>query len=1052
LTELPDPGATTPSGFAHLHARSWYSFRRGASSPDALVKQALLNGDEAVAVTDFMSVAGGVPLQSAARGAGLHAVIGAELNLEGYPLVLLAANNAGFATINRLISRGFEHKDERVRLEDFRDDSRDVFVLTGGREGRLRHLLLANQPSSALAWVRTLEEIAPGRVLLEVSSHRREGEARMVTTLLRLARVAGLRAVASNDVRYAVPEDAARYDALILSRHRLSVHDDHPERLWSREAWLKPRKNLEAIIRTRQPFLTALEIARECRVDVLPGLVAPPRANLPAGVDPNMALEALARAGIKRRYPPARRRMALDLMERELKVIEEIGLAEFFLVVHEVVEAAWGLGIRTAGRGSAASSVVVYALGIAHADPLQFRLRFERFLNPGRFANGREAPDIDIDVQSERRDELIAWVTARFEGRTAMAANFNTYGLRGATRDAARLLGWSHEDAGRLTSNLPDHARPNAVRRYKDALEGAVGPSPLLETLQSLVEHLDDCPRDLGLHSGGMLLARDSIFDHSAVKRSANGTLQTFLDKRTAEANGVIKLDLLGLLALDVLQTTLELLEGQGITVRLEEVDLDDPRIYAGIQDGAVIGLFQIESPAQQALLAQLQPTCFLDLVAQVALIRPGPIQAMSVRPYIRRRNGLERVTYPHACLGPVLRQTYGLMVFQDQAVEAAQVVCGMSVEEADRFRKLVSKARDRQDMEGMREEFVRRALETHHDLSLETASSIFETISGFSGYGFPLAHSVAFATTAAHTAYLKTLYPAAFLAAVLEHEPGMYPRMTITEEARRLGVPVLPALLEASDADFKLERHDGVLGIRLPLSAIEGVGEAVARALVLERERAAFRDLEDFYRRAPVPVGTLEALAKAGALETFGSRRDVLWQLGMLTGKGVPRGEGVQAALFETSAISGEDLALLEGLDDRELVAWDLSATRTSLETHPMRLLRPALERAGVRATNRLHDGWRGAVAGLVIARQRPETAGGFVFLFLEDEFGHCQGIVRSALWAALREELRSRALVLEGRVQRLRGWKTMVVEGVLPIRALAVKEPEGASFARVR
>ena len=1050
MTEPHGPGVIEPSGFAHLHARSWYSFRRGASSPDALVRQALLNGDEAVAVTDYMSVAGCVPLQSAARASGLHAVVGAEVNLEGQPLVLLAANNAGFATINRLISRGFERKEECITLEEFRDDSRDIFVLTGGREGRLRSLLEAGQPASALQWVRTLCEIAPGRVFVEVSSHRREGEARTVTSLMRFARVAGIPAVATNDVRYAGPEDAARYDALILSRHRLTVHDDHPERLWSREAWLKPRRELETLIRTRQPFLTALEIARACRVDLLPGRVRSPRANLPAGVDPNAELEALARAGLKRRYPKVKWREALALMERELEIIREIGLAEFFLVVHEVVEAARGLGIRTAGRGSAASSVVVYALGIAHADPLQFRLRFERFLNPGRFAGGREAPDIDIDVQSERRDELIAWVTERFKGKTAMAANFNTYGLRGATRDAARLLGWSHEDAGRLTADLPYHARPSAVRHHRDALEGAVGPSPLLETLQSLVERFDDCPRDLGLHSGGMLLSRDSIFNHSAVKRSANGTLQTFLDKRTAEANGLIKLDLLGLLALDVLQTTLELLEGQGLTVRLEQVDLDDPRIYAGIGDGAVIGLFQIESPAQQALLAQLQPTRFLDLVAQVALIRPGPIQAMSVRPYIRRRSGKEAVTFPHPSLEPVLKQTYGLMVFQDQAIEAAQAVCGMSVEEADRFRKLVSRARDRQDMEGMREEFVRRALETHDDLSLETASLIFETISGFSGYGFPLAHSVAFATTAAHTAYLKTLYPAAFLTAVLEHEPGMYPRMTITEEARRLGVPVLPARLEASDARFRLERQDGVLGIRLPLSALEGVGEAVARAVVLERERAAFRDLEDLYRRAPVPVDTLNALATAGALETFGSRRDVLWALGMLIGKGVPRGEGAQAALFDTPAITDEDLAWLEGLDEGEVIAWDLEATRTSLETHPISLLRPALEKAGVRATNRLHDGLRCAVAGLVIARQRPETAGGFVFLYLEDEFGHCQGIVRSTLWDALRSDLRSRALVLEGRVQRLRGWKTMVVEGVVPITALGAKASEMAYFVR--
>jgi error-prone DNA polymerase len=1037
-----------PSCFAHLHARSWYSFRRGASSPDALVAQALENGDEAVAVTDFMSVAGCVPLQSAARAAGLHAVIGAEVSLEGHLLVLLAANGAGFATINRLISRGFERPTETVTLEDLRDDSSDVFILTGGREGRLRSLLEAGQPSSALAWVATLEGIAPKRVFVEVSSHRREGEARMLSRLLALAKTARLPAVVTNDARYATPADAARYDALILSRHRLTVHDDHPERLWSREAWLKPRRDLERLVHGSQPYLNALEIARDCRVDLLPGRVQSPRATLPDGVDAMTELEALARSGIKRRYPRGQWRDALALMEHELEVIREVGVAEFLLVVHEVISAARTLGIRTAGRGSAASSVVVYALGIAHADPLQFRLRFERFLNPGRFAGGKEAPDIDIDVQSERRDELIAWVTARFAGRTAMAANFNVYGIRGATRDAARLLGWTHDDAGLMTKALPYGGRPRHVRRHAEVLEAVIGSSPLLEVLQSLVERLDDCPRDLGLHSGGMLLARESIFEHSAVKRSANGTLQTFLDKRTAEVNGLIKLDLLGLLALDVLQTTVGLLEREGISVDLEAVDLDDPRIYDGVKDGKVIGLFQIESPAQQALLAQLQPERFLDLVAQVALIRPGPIQALSVRPYIRRRNGGERVTYPHPSLEPVLKQTYGLMVFQDQAIEVAQVLCGMRVDEADRFRKLVSRARDRDDMAGMRDEFVRRALETHPDLSLETASKVFETISGFSGYGFPLAHSCAFAITAAHTALLKTLHPAAFLASVMQHEPGMYPRMTITEEAKQLGVPVLPARLEASDARFNLERVGDTLGIRLPLSAVEGVSEDAARTVVLERARGAFSSLEDFYRRVPLPVDTLRALAISGCLEGFGSRRDVLWQLGVLEGRGVPRGDAPQASLFDAPAVTEDDLAMLEELREDEVVAWDLNTTRTSLDTHPMALLRPRLEAAGVRALNRVYDGQRCAIAGLVIARQHPETARGFVFLFLEDETGHCQGIIHPSLWASLRSDLRSRAVILEGRVQRLRGWKTMVIESVQPLETLTAKESEMAYF----
>jgi error-prone DNA polymerase len=1041
---------TKPSnGFAHLHARSWYSFRRGASSPDALVAQAVLNGDEAVAVTDYMSVAGCVPLQAAARAAGIHAVIGAEVNLEGFPLVMLATNNAGFATINRLISRGFEQENESVLLNDLRDDHGDIFILTGGRDGKLRNLLEAGQPHTALEWLKSLSELAP--VFVEVSSHGREGEARMISRLLSLSRTAQIPAVVTNDVRYATPFDVARYDALILSRQRLTVHDDHPERIWSRDAWLKPRAELEKLIHGNQLYANALEIARECQVDLIPGRVESPRANLQAGMDANIELESLSRAGIQKRYPKPKWREALKLMERELEIIRELELAEYFLVVAEIIQAARDLGIRTAGRGSAASSVVVYALFIAHADPLQFRLRFERFLNHGRFVSGREAPDIDVDVGSERRDELITWVEQRFRGRVAMAANFNCYAIRGATRDAARVLGWSHDDAGLMTKALPYSGRPRKIRQHREALEAVIGTSPLLEVLLTLTEQLDDCPRDLGLHSGGMLLARDSIFNHSAVKRSANGTLQTFLDKRTCEVNGLIKLDLLGLLTLDVLQTTLNLLEREGVSVKLEEVDLDDPRIYSGIKDGKVIGLFQIESPAQQALLAQLQPTCFLDLVAQVALIRPGPIQALSVRPYIKRRNGLEKITYPHPSLEPVLKQTYGLMVFQDQAIETAQTLCGMSVDEADRFRKLVSKARDREDMAGMRDEFVRRALSTHHDLRLEVAEEVFEIISGFSGYGFPLSHSVAFAITAAHTAYLKTLHPAAFLASVMQHEPGMYPRLTISEEAKRLGIPVLPVRLEISDSRFSLERLEGgLLGIRLPFSAVTGVSEDAARVIVLERQQKPFGNLEDFYARVRLPIDTLRALAQAGVLECFGSRRDVLWLLGTLENSKLPRQDAPQNLLFNLPAITNDDLAWLESLDEHEVVTWDLNTTRTSLEMHPIALLRSGLEAAGIRRLDRIYDGQHCAIAGLVVARQHPETARGFVFLYLEDETGHCQGIVHPELWEALRSDLRSRALVLRGKVQRLRGWKTMVIESVMPLGAIVARESEMAYFVR--
>jgi error-prone DNA polymerase len=1024
----------------HLHVKSHYSFRRAASSPDALVAQALKNGDHAIAITDFMSVAGCIPLQVAAQAVGIKAIIGAEIKLEGYPLVFLAASQTGYATINRLISRGFERKDEQIGWDDLREAHEDVFILTAGRDGYLRHLLEQNQPHSALEFVRTLEGINPKRVLIEVSSHQRPGEARIVRKLLSLSQTSRIPALVSNDVHYATPNEALRQDVLVLSRHRLTVNDDQPERLWTQEAWLKPRSQLEALIYGSRLYQNTLELARECSVDLLPKRIEVPRANLSLSSDPNLELEILARAGIKQRYPSQKRLDALKKLEGELEIIKELGLAEFFLVVHEVIAQAKIMGIRTAGRGSAASSIVVFALGIAHADPLAFRLRFERFLNPGRFAGGREAPDIDVDVQSSRRQELINWVTDRFAGRTAMAANINVYGIRGATRDVARVLGWTHDVAGAMTKVLPRHSRPKHIAQHRAVLEAVVGESPLLEVLIRVTAQLDDTPRDLGLHSGGMLLARDSIYDHTATKRSANGTLQGFLDKRTAEANGLVKLDLLGLLILDVLDTTLELLKQDGMELNLEQVNLDDPRIYAALKDGKVVGLFQIESPAQQALIAQLQPTCFLDLVAQVALIRPGPIQAQSVKPYIKRRNGREKVSYLHWSLEPILKQTYGLMVFQDQAIEVAQVICGMTVSEADRFRKLISKARDRDDMEAMRSEFLRRALETHDDLKLELATQIFEVIAGFSGYGFPLSHSCAFAITAAYTAYLKALYPSHFLAAVLEHEPGMYPRLTIAEEAKRLKIPLLPVSLELSGVQFQLEPQGQQAAIRMSFAAVHGVSEDAARLIVLERLSAPFSSLEDFYSRVSLNKDMLEHLAQAGAFETFGARRDVLWQLGILANTKPARDD--QAPLFRRSTISPEDLAWLEHLSEAEAITWDLEETQTS-QTHPMGLMRSRLEAVGVKRIGQIADGMRYTIAGVLpVGPQRPETAKGVVFLLLEDESGHCQGIVSAELWEDLRAVFRSRALLLTGRVQRLRGWKTMVVESAASLEVVMARE----------
>jgi error-prone DNA polymerase len=1036
------------NNFVHLHARSWFSFQRGASSPDALVQTAVANSQSALALTDYMTVAGCVRFQQSARAAGIKPIIGAEVLLESNPTVLLCASNAGYATLCRLLSRADQRRtpkqDSFVSISDLEDDHTDLFLLTGGRDSFLRAKLEAQENHTALEWLKRLKAIMPNRMFVEISSHHHPGDARMVSRLINLARVAGVPMIASNDVRYATRADLPVYDLLTCVRLGITVHDDHLERPINDEAYLKSEAELRELIFEPSAFANTLEIARECSVDLLREAITPPNAIVPVGESGDSYLERLCRVGLKRRYEPTRIKPALEQLERELQVIGDLGLSEFFLTVAEVVQFAKSQGIRCSGRGSAASSIVSYLLEISQADPLKHRLVFERFLHYGR----QGTPDIDVDFASSRRQEVIEWITERFAGHTAMTANINTFGLRGAVRDSAKALGWSLEVVNEMTKVLSHHGTPADVAYFRDALESVVGPSSLLEVLLEIVVRLEGCPRHLSLHSGGMLLTREPITNFSSVQRSANGTLQVVLDKDDAEAVGLVKLDILGLRTLDVIAGAVDLLEANGISVDVNRLDLEDPRVYDLICRGEVIGLFQIESPGQQQLIAKHQPTSFRDLVAEVALLRPGPIQAEAVHPYVRRRTGLEAVTYPHHALEPILESTFGTMIFQDQGLEVAQHFAGMPLDEADRFRKLMSKARDPVQMEAMRDRFVQGSMQTQPDLDLETANKVFDMVRGFTGYGFPRAHSVAFATIAFQTAWLKAYYPAAYLASVMQFEPGMFNRMTITQEARRFGVPILPASLKHSGLHFGLEHHHGKLSIRLPLTAVTGIGEDHARAILLERAAQPFTGLEDFVRRVHIGKDVVWALGKANVLEPFGERRDVLWKLGILLDpKAAPRGLGslqnqIQPrldlpTLLELPGIDLEDLPNLELLTELEGAVWDMQSLRTTAGSHPMAIIRPNLERAGILRITRANEGIK-TVAGLVIVRQRPMTAKGVVFITLEDESGHCQCIASAELWAVLKRTLQCNALIVTGLIQCRAFWRGLIIHNAVALKAV--------------
>jgi error-prone DNA polymerase len=529
-----------------------------------------------------------------------------------------------------------------------------------------------------------------------------------------------------------------------------------------------------------------------------------------------------------------------------------------------------------------------------------------------------------------------------------------------------------------------------------------------------------------------MLLTRDAITDHTPLIRSANGVMTAVFDKEDVEDMGLVKFDVLGLRAMSAISTALELHEqATGERLEVDDIPLDDPRIYDLICDGKTVGLFQVESPGQIALIARHQPRTFKDLIAQIALLRPGPLQGGMVHPYVRRSRGEEEVTFLHPSLEEVLKDTHGIIVYQESVLQVAHAFAGLSFEQADEFRRLMSRWRDPGEMAGMREVFVRGALETHPNCTVEVAEEVFRLVSQFVGYGFPKSHSAAFAKTVYQTAFLKAYHPAAYFAAVMQHRPGMYPLESLITEARWSGVKVLPPSLEHSSLGFSLEPHGRFpngrprLAIRLPLEGVNGVGVADARQLLLERTVKPFASLEDLWRRVRVSRDALESLAQAGTLESFGERREVLWGLGVLeTQYGPPGGD---SPLLETPAVT--DLPDLKTLTALERASWDFRTLHASAGPHPIALLRPWLNRAGVTPIHRITFD-RVTVAGLVVVRQRPPTAKGVVFITLEDETGRVQCVAHPGVWERISKQLKQPSLIVVGAVTRVGNWRGITVE----------------------
>jgi DNA-directed DNA polymerase III PolC len=992
----------------------------------------------ALALTDRHGVYGAVRFYNACREHGIRPIFGAELFVDEAPLVLLARSSEGYAALNQLLSTAHCNDSDipSLPLEQLAAHTHDLFCLTGGREGRLWKLTANKKTQQARRWLEQLHDCFGSSLFIELTHHFYPGDHNVVKRLYTLANDENYDVVATGDVRHATPEEYQRYDLLSCIRLGQTVFDDHPKRPLNDQAYLTSTRALERRIPYREAFENAAAIAQKCRVDLLPGEITPPAAEIPDGTSAGEYLHRQCRRALDEKYSPDQRPKASRQLQKELNTITDLDLEDYFLVVREVVEEAQKRGLRCAGRGSAANSLVTYLLEITNVDPLEHDLLFERFLHRGR----KGTPDIDIDFDSERREEIITWMEERFgHEQTAMTATLVTYRLRSALRDTAKALGWPLETIDKLTSTVP-RRNAGAVRQYRSNLEQVIGDSPLFDKLLTMVAGLHDCPRHLGLHNGGMVLSRTPLRESTPVQQSANGVTMVQFDKEDIEALGLVKLDVLGLRMFSSLSEATELIHRyQNSELDIDALPLDDIPTYNMMRASETIGVFQIESQGQLHLLAKHQPENFHDLITDIALFRPGPVQGNMVDPFINRRRGDEPITYDHPELEPILDDTYGIILFQEQILEIAHQFAGLSLREADDFRAAMSSTRDPELMEAMRDQFIGGA--TRRGIAREIAEKVFNQIAHFVGYGFCRSHAAAFAKTVYQSAYLKCHYPAAFMAALMQHRPGMYSQMTLEEEAKRLDVPILLPEIHRSGMRFDLEQTDQGWGIRKPLTIVTNVSETIARDIIWERMSEPFASVEDLYRRVAVPRNALEALARSGALDNLSdSSRSALWGIGVLANRLGPAGPSRAPKLFDMPAVDSQDIPDLSELSTEERLSWDLETHRAA-RTHPMALVRRQLTDLEIRpietcyriSGKTLNTSHPPAptitTAGLFILRHRPTTVTGVIFPTLEDEIGFIQCVVYPKFRGPLRHVLTRPSIIARGRLQVTGNWRGLVL-----------------------
>ena len=976
-----------------LWCKSNFSFLEGASHPDELVEEAHRLGLSALALTDRDGIYGVVRAHVKARELGLHLIVGSQVTVDdGSVIVLLAQDRNGYASLCRLLTAGHLRSpkgESAVTWDEVCQHTAGLLALWGGD----RSLLVGGAEPGDIAG--KLRDAFGDSLYAMVTRHRRDEEALQEARLRKRAAKYGLSLVAATEVLYHTPARRPLQDVLTAIRYGAAVSAAGRKLKPNAEHGLKsPFAFTKLFSDDPVVFARTQEVAEQCTFSLSEIRYGYPSERLPDGTSSAQWLRHLTLEGARQRYGRKVPSEVLSQIEKELAIIEALDYPGYFLTMWEIVEFCRERGILCQGRGSAANSAVCYCLGITAIDPVRMGLLFERFISKER----AEPPDIDLDIQHDRREEAIQHVYEKYgRDHAAMVANVIRYRSRSAVRDVGKALGLPETSLDRMAKFLSsyDAIHPEALRQV-----GFDPEVPMHEHLLRLASEILDFPRHLSIHPGGFLLGHGPVHDIVPIENATMpGRTVVQWDKEDLEDLGLFKVDLLGLGGLTQLDRCFQLLkEHRGIDLSMATIPPEDPETFEMICRADTVGVFQIESRAQMAMLPRLRPQNFYDLVIEISIVRPGPITGGMVHPYLRRRSGKEPVEYPHPSLIPVLEKTLGVPLFQEQVMRLAVVAADYTPGEADQLRRDMAAWHRTGRMERHRERLIARM--QAKGITPQFSERVFQQIRGFGEYGFPESHAASFALIAYATAWLKRHYPVEFACALLNAQPmGFYTPATIVEDAKRHGVVVRPVDVQKSAWDCTLEpcpESTGGFAVRMGLRYVKGLGKGDWERIEAARSSSSFTSLADFVRRSGLDEGALSTLAEAGAFDGFGlDRRRALWDVRRLIRT---RDESLPLQVREI----GPTFHLLNAFEE---VTWDYRSTSHSPRRYPLEPLRAQLRAQGLpdaRTVASLRNGGQVRYAGIVICRQRPGTAGGVVFMTLEDE----TGFVNVVLWERVFEE----------------------------------------------